>query len=131
MSLAARRTGEQPARTVRAYRVSFSVPRIDSDAAGGLSVENPSAEKSGGVTVASGASGSSIRMSDSSQHDMGKTPPLAGESPSPVAHRAAPSPAASLSETHAAIKAEADKSGTNLDTWMGRLVIEQGFATLG
>ena len=43
--------------------------------------------------------------------------------------RPAPSPAASLSETQAAIKAEAEKAGTNLDTLMGRLVIEQGLAT--
>ncbi len=60
---------------------------------------------------------------------MGKTPPLAGEATSPRPHRAAPSPAASLSETQAAIKAEADKSGTSLDTLVGRLVVEQGLAT--
>lgn len=92
-------------------------------------MENPNAEKSGGVTVASGVSGSSIGMSGSSQDDPGKTPILAGDSPSPAPRRAAPAPAASLSETHAAIKAEADKAGTNLDTLVGRLVVEQGFAT--
>lgn len=97
---------------------------------GGLSVKNPSADKSGGVTVASGAAGSSIGMSVSPHHDdPGKTPTLAGESPARPSQRAAPSPAASLSETQAAIKAEAEKAGTNLDTLMGRLVIEQGLAT--
>jgi hypothetical protein len=97
---------------------------------GGLSVKNPSADKSGGVTVASGAAGSSIGMSVSPHHeDPGKTPTLAGETTQRPAHLAAPSPAASLSETQAAIKAEAEKAGTNLDTLMGRLVIEQGLAT--
>ena len=87
-------------------------------------MEHPSADRSGGVTVASGAAVSSIGMSVSPQHDdPGKTPTLAGEGGKVPARRPSPSPAASLSETQAAIKAEAEKAGTNLDTLMGRLVI--------